>query len=119
MRREIRRSYRCPCEGERWPPGREHRHPVGAAAIGALSVVRTVCGEEPPECPWHAWSDPEVAAVVSAWHWYDKGQLSTLLGDDPPHWLVEGVRVFGSALEAARADVQEQERRAREVSRGR
>jgi hypothetical protein len=81
-------------------------------------VVRSVCGVEPPECPWYAWTDPEVVAVVSAWSWYDKGQLATLLGDDPPYWLIEGVRVFAVALEAARADVQEQERRAREVSRG-
>lgn len=51
--------------------------------------------------------------MVSAWHWYDKGQLSTLLGDDPPAWLVEGVRVFAAALDASRADVMEQERRAR------
>lgn len=55
--------------------------------------------------------------VVQAWQWYEKGQLSTLLGDDPPHWIVEGVRAFASALDAARADVMEQERRAREARR--
>lgn len=115
----MRRSYACPCEGESWPAGREHRDPIGRAAIGALSVVRDVCGAEPPECPWHAWSDPEVAAVVSAWHWYEKGQLSTLLGDDPPAWIVDGVRVFASALDASRADVLDQERKAREANRGR
>lgn len=95
------------------------RHPIGNTALGALEVVRSVCGSSPPECPWHAWSDPEVAAVVSAWAWFDKGQLAVPLGDDPPHWLVEGVRAFGAALEAARSDVQEQERRAREAAHGR
>lgn len=57
--------------------------------------------------------------MVSAWSWFDKGQLAVSLGDDPPHWLVEGVRAFGAALEAARSDVMEQERRAREASHGR
>jgi len=81
--------------------------------------VRQSCGAEPPECPWNAWSDPEVKAVVNAWQWFDKGQLSALLGEDPPAWILDGVRTFAAALDAARADVQDQERRARELTHGR
>lgn len=96
------------------------RHPIGHSAVAGLEAVRRVCGSTPPECPWHAWSDPEVAAVVSAWTWYDKGQLAMLLGTDPPQWMVEAVREFGRALDASRADVMELERRAREAAnRGR
>lgn len=91
---------------------------VGQSAIGALAAIRTVCGGEPPECPWRAWSDPEVAQVIDAWSAWDKGQLAAVVGDDPPHWLVEGVLAFGRALDAARADVSEVERRARRVSHG-
>lgn len=92
---------------------------MGASAIGALAAVRQVCGGEPPECPWRSWSDPEVAAVIDAWSAYEKHQLAAVAGDDPPHWLVEAVLVFDRAIGAARADVSEMERRAREVTRGR
>lgn len=116
---ELRRAYRCDCERETWSDGRTVGSRMGEAALGALAAVRTVCGGEPPECPWRAWSDPEVAAVIDAWAAYDKGQLATVIGDDPPHWLVEGVLVFSRALESGRADVSEMERKAREVARGR
>lgn len=56
--------------------------------------------------------------MLEAWTAYDKGQLAAVVGDDPPHWLVEGVLVFARALDAARADVMETERKAREVARG-
>lgn len=98
------------------PEGRDVRHPIGAAAVASLGAVRHVCGTEPPECPWHAYSDPEVLAVIDAWRWFDKGQLALRLGNDPPRWLVEGVRVFNAALEAARADVMELESRARKAA---
>lgn len=95
------------------------RHPIGHSALGGLAAVRTVCGAEPPECPWRAWKDPDVQRVVECWRWADKGQAREAWGDDPEMWLVEGARVFGAALDASRADVLDTEARAREVSRGR
>lgn len=118
MRRDVREAYSCPCEGERWPAGRtQSPAPHARATVHALAVVRSVCGVEPPECPWNAWADRDVATVVSAWQWFDKGQLETHLGADPPHWILDGVRVFGAALDAARADFAEIRRQDR-VKRG-
>lgn len=117
MRREVRRSYACPCEGESWPPGREVGHPIGGAAVGSLVAIGRLLGREPPECPWNSWADSDVATIVDAWAWYDKGQLETLLGDDPPQWILDGVREFARALDLSRADVMDQERKAREASR--
>ncbi len=54
--------------------------------------------------------------MIDAWRWFDKGQLALRLGNDPPRWIVEGVRVFHAALEAARADVMELEARARKAA---
>lgn len=73
---------------------------------------------EPPECPWHAWSDSEVSRVIDAWRAYDKGQMAQIEGTDPPNWIVEGALVFATALDAARADVMEIERRERARYRG-
>jgi hypothetical protein len=94
------------------------RHPIGDAAVGALSAIGRLCGQEPPECPWNAWADSDVRTIVEAWGWYDKGQLEVFLGTDPPQWILEGVATFGRALAACRSDVLERQRKERELSRG-
>lgn len=114
-RLELRRAYRCDCEGEVFPEGRRPGTREGKVALGALEAIRTACGGAPPECPWRATSDPEVRQVIDAWGTYDKGQFSTMFGGDPPNWLAEGVLVFGRALEDARANVREREKREREA----
>lgn len=53
---------------------------------------------------------------MEAWAAYDRGQLAILCGNDPPHWLLEGVLLFDRELEKCRADVMRLERLAREAA---
>ena len=48
---------------------------------------------------------------MRAYRWAEKGQAREAWGDSPPAWLKRGVEVFGSALEAAKADVLDTERK--------
>ena len=49
---------------------------------------------------------------MRAYRWAEKGQAREAWGDNPPAWLKRGVEVFGAALEAAKADVLDTERKA-------
>lgn len=80
--------------------------------MSGLTAVRVVCGSEPPSCPWSAFKEPRVQAVMKAYRWAEKGQVREAWGDDPPYWLKRGLEVFTAALEAARADVLDAERKA-------
>ena len=111
-RRDIREAYRCDCNGETWPPGRTLRSPIARSAAHGLAVVRSVCGTAPRTCPWAAFREPRVQEVMRAYRWAEKGQAREAWGDSPPAWLKRGVEVFGSALEAAKADVLDTERKA-------
>lgn len=66
---------------------------------------------------WHAFHDPDVRAVLHAYDFFDKGQAREVWGDDPPWWLVEGVRHYHRAIEAVRADVRAVRRAEREGKR--
>ena len=79
--------------------------------MSGLAVVRAVCGTAPQTCPWAAFKEPRVQEVMRAYKWAEKGQAREAWGDNPPAWLKRGVEVFGSALDAAKADVSEMERR--------
>lgn len=73
--------------------------------------MRAVCGTAPQACPWAAFREPRVQEVMRAYRWSEKGQAREAWGDHPAAWLKRGVEVFGAALEAARADVLDTERR--------
>lgn len=86
-------------------------HPIGRAASSALDAVRDVCGSAPRECPWRAWTDPDVVTTVQAWRMANKGILGAAMGNDPPSWIARAVVAFDAALEASRADVMDLMRR--------
>jgi hypothetical protein len=49
-------------------------------------------------CPWASVRDPFVQHVMSAWAWWQKGQLEAKYGGDPPEAIVRGVSIFDSAI---------------------
>ena len=82
------------------------------APIRATSaLVEKVTGGESPGCPWRAFYEPQVGAVLRAHDWFEKGQASTWWGPDPERWLIDGVHVYQSALDRVRADVIETKRK--------
>lgn len=71
---------------------------------GELAAIEHVMGERPDGCPWAAFRDPDVVAVLRAYDWHESGQCAEWWGPDPEWWLVEGVREYHRALGRARAD---------------
>lgn len=67
-------------------------------------------GGEHNACPWRAYTDPVCVDVLDACKWFESGQLHLVFGHDPPAYLVQGVGVYQSALNMARADIAERER---------
>lgn len=68
-----------------------------------LSGIERVTGKRPMGCPWKAYEDPFVAAVLDAYpHWKER-QLALVWGNDPPLALMRGLRAYESALNAIRA----------------
>ena len=68
-----------------------------------LTGIERVTGKRPDGCPWKAYEDPFVAAVLDAYpHWKER-QLHLVWGHDPPLALMRGLRAYESALNAIRA----------------
>lgn len=65
-------------------------------------------------CPWRALEDPVVRDVVRAHAFFESGQLREFWGDDPPRYLVDGVRVHESALRLTDQADREADRKERE-----
>lgn len=65
-------------------------------------MIARVTGTRPGGCPWRAFYDEDVAEIMDAYEWFSSGQLSAWI-DDPPNVLIEGISVFHSALERAKA----------------
>lgn len=78
-------------------------------------MIENVTGSAPPTCPWQAFRDPVVHDVLAAFGWYSNGQVTAMLGADPPAHLIDGLRVYDAAINATRADRmdRESEKRAR------
>lgn len=81
---------------------------MGAPARAVLAVFKEVTGHDSPTCPWWAFYEPRVGAVLRAYDWRD--QLSAWWGPDPERWLVDGLQVYRTTLERVRADVIETKR---------
>lgn len=114
----MRRSYRCECSGELH--GRVNLRVVQTYG----DVVDTVengheqsVGRRLGMCPWAAMRDPFVGHVMSAWSWWQKGQLEARYRGDPPEAIVRGVSIFDAALNRVKAfDLREDsDRRKREL----
>jgi len=86
-------------------------------ADAVQSAVEAWAGDRPPSCPWRVFWDPFVARVMTAWRWYEKGQLALRI-PRPSHRLLEGVQHYDRALELVGARVMEAEQeRARQAAR--
>lgn len=105
----MRRAYRCPCDGESHrAPGR----PAGGRALAVVSeldLIEASTGDRPKTCPWWAFHDPDVSAVLQAYDCIagDEGSdelLRQWWGDDPEYWLVLGLRHFRRVLGLVRAE---------------
>lgn len=73
-------------------------------------MAESVKGETVTSCPWRVFQDPVVADVLSAWEWFESGQISLRLGSDPPYYLIEGVECYQSAIQWARNEQQAHDR---------
>lgn len=92
--------------------------PVTQLRAGSEKAV----GSSTQGCPWKAYRDPFVGAVLRAYRHWKEHQLG-LLYPDPPAALIAGIEAYDAALNAVQAhdireerEVREKERRKREMS---
>lgn len=57
---------------------------------GIRTTMRDMTGQDVPGCPWSAFHDPFVAAVIHAVRFMESGNLSVSLVE-PSHRLIEGI----------------------------
>lgn len=69
---------------------------------GELEAIEAEQGERPTTCPWRAYADSDVVAVIQAYDFWESGQCAEWWGADPEWWLVEAVRYYHRALGTAR-----------------
>ncbi len=71
---------------------------------GILSTIKDWTGADyKGGCPWMAFHDPLVRDVLAAWPFFENGTLALYL-PDPPHRVMEGLRVFSRARDACAAE---------------
>lgn len=80
-------------------------------------MSEAVKGEVTDRCPWRVFESPVVSDVLSAWEWFESGQVALRLGPNPPYYLIEGVEVYQSAIQWARNEQRAHEREISEASR--
>ena len=98
----MRDVYGCDCDGITRQPVDAGR--MADAARGVLRTVEHVTGYQPPTCPWRAMSEPIVREVLSVAWAVDPANLSTVLGPDPDHKLVQAIGVYVRAKTSTKHD---------------
>lgn len=63
---------------------------------GILSNVEAWTGARPLTCPWRAFSEPIVRRALTAFDYYDKGQLA-VYEPDASNRLIEAVSYYARA----------------------
>lgn len=81
-----------------------------------LSGIERATGGRPEGCPWQAFRDPFVGAVLRAYRWFRSGQLAVAYPDLPAA-LARGLEVYDAALNAVQAYDIREERKRREAER--
>lgn len=124
MRAEVRRAYRCPCDGLSHRQAGRTVSRRAAAVDGQLAAIEAATGDRPEHCPWWSFHDPDVAAVLRCYDAIagdDRSDelLRQLWGEDPPWWLVLGLAHYRRVLGSVRAESRRQEREERERARKR
>lgn len=105
----MRRAYRCPCDGE---SHRASGRPAGGRALAVVSeldLIESTTGDRSATCPWWAFRDPDVAAVLQAYDCIagDEGSdelLRQWWGDEPEWWLVAGLNHYRRVRSHVRAE---------------
>ena len=75
--------------------------PAGRRTTGELDLVEQVTGCRPKGCPWRAFWDEDVGQVIRVHPLYRKGQASLAIGPHSPAWLVDALRIYDTAFDAA------------------
>ena len=78
-------------------------------------MIERVTGSRPPGCPWVAFEDSLVGAVIDAWSTARSGaevRLSDARREGMPHVVWQGVVHYHHAFESARHRVVERARKA-------
>lgn len=81
---------------------------------GLKGHVELLTGSRPPTCPWRAFYDPLVDAVVGA-ATLARENMGHLYSDDEPAILVDGLRVYLAARNGTEAHDGKSERAQREA----
>lgn len=116
FREVLRRSWRCPCDGE------SHRGLAPVSHQAADSVRRMsegiaqLTGHDCQACPWFALFDPLVDEVQQIVTLAREGLGASAMGSDPPAILIDAVRVYLRAYNATTAHDAEQERKRLEAA---
>lgn len=100
----MRRAYRCPCDGIS-QHAKPQTTPLAGAVRGELDAIESAMGERPQACPWWAFHEADVIAVLHAYDWHESGQVAEQWGSDPELWLVEATRFYHHSLSKAQSDV--------------
>ena len=82
-----------------------------------LRSCEAASGERPTACPWRAFADPYVSAVIRAHRWWKVGELTTRYGDRVPERIAWGVEVYDAALNAVQVHDMREDREQREMER--
>lgn len=95
--------YACDCDGIR------RDEPLDRGRGGDLlrivvQTIERVAHIAPSTCPWRAYSEPIVREVMAVAWAIDPPNLSTALGPDPDHKLVQAIGIYRRAKLATEAD---------------
>jgi hypothetical protein len=100
----VRRSYGCDCGGK--INGRENPE----ITEPYFKSVENWTGDRPLSCPWRAFYDPFVKDILTLYPFYLSGQLSLVIGQDPPLYLLQGLAYYHTKIETIRGKQMEAER---------
>lgn len=89
----------------------------GQSARNFAGFIRELTGYEPHTCPWRAFYDPIVKAVLSLRPLAEDKLIESALGPDPPAVILDAYAMYVRAYNVTRADEMEHERKQREANR--
>ena len=115
LRYELRRSYECDCDGERWCGARVVTTPLERdPGERNQKLIDDATGIHPIGCPWRALAHPFVRAVMTARRHWSNGAISV---EDMPHALRTGLEIYDAAISSIEVTDIREDREKREAER--
>jgi hypothetical protein len=115
LRHELRRSYGCDCDGDRWRGARVVTTPIDRdPGERNHKMIDDATGVYPIGCPWRSIAHPFVRAVMTARKHWSKGAISV---EDMPHVLRTGLEIFDAAVSSIEVTDMRKDREDREAER--